>query len=331
MSDFTSLVSKWHKLMHFEDEIQQLAEQGINLIRENRIESITADYVNKLCSIRIEGSSSSQDFAKRVSEVLETEIPADHVSKICERFLTSFALVARNQIPRSIAVKKLLHARRFEIHWEQGNHVAKWPELDVSFPFESAVRLCADHFGCADKPLEDAITKQFLEDVVNNGVSIPRLKFETKVDSVSVFHWEDAFVVMDDDQGEENDESEKKGLSPILISFQDDSEFFERRLLENLKDTQFPGDIHFLTQFHVDQVERSATDEIYSGVQDLLYETESMYQLDRGKLLPAVSSPAYWALSASIPLKKPELTFRRARFVKTLNRIRQEHTATELV
>ncbi len=325
MSQFEDLIREWDEMMCMEFDAAPLEEHGISFVQEQRILDLTAEYIHKLGDIQKESDHRGSQFADRLLRTVHVgEWDRDQVRKICQRFLSSVGMIFRDEISRDLPRAKRLAARQFVIDWSTGDFLGRWPELSVEFSIRDSLVYCVEHIGGAEEKLGDAIVSQYLADLREGNVRIPRLALKAKVASSLIFQWEDATVPLGDPTPETSTSNLQFISSPIFAYFRELLEQSQQRLEHELMSKPDPENPNVVTSRIIDEMELADSDPIHDQVSSWLVNVGKYSGISQEHLVQKFAEVAYIQASEAIVRELPKATEKRVKVVKSLNSLRRK-------
>jgi hypothetical protein len=325
MSQFEDLIREWDEMMCLESDAASLEEHGISFAQEQRILDLTAQYICKLEGIQKESDNRGADFADRLFKNVQVDDRhRAQVREICQRFLSSVGMVFRDEIPRDLPRSKRLSARRFVVDWSTGDFLGRWPELGVEFSIRDSLVYCVEHIAGAEEKVGDAIVSQYLADLLEGNVRIPRLALKAKVASSLIFQWEDATVPLGDPTPATSTSNSQFISSPIFAYFRELLEESQQRLEHELMSKSDPENPNVVTSRIIDEMELTDSDPIHDQVSNWLVNVGKYSGISQEHLVQKFAEVAYVQASEAIVRDLPRATEKRVKVVKSLNSLRRK-------
>jgi len=329
MSQFEDLIREWDEMMCVESDVASLEDHGISFAHEQRILDLTALYICKLEGIQKESDNRGADFADRLFQNMHIDDRhREQVREICQRFLSSVGMIFRDEIPRDLPRAKRLAARGFVIDWKTGDFVGHWPELDVKFSIRDSLVYCVEHIAGAVEKLGDAIVSQYLAELREGNVRIPRLTLKAKVASSLIFQWEDASISLGDPTLAISTSHSQFIKSPIFEYFSELLEQSQQRLEHELMSKADPENPNVVTSWIIDEMELTDSDPIHDQISNWLVNVGKYSDISQEHLLQKFAEVAYIQASEAIVRELPKATEKRVKVVKSLNSLRQKQKRT---
>jgi len=325
MSQFEELIREWDVMMCMEFDAASLEVHGISFVHEQRILDLTAQYIRKLEGIQKDSNTRGSDFADRLFLSMQVaEHRRNQVREICQRFLSSVGMVFRDEIPRELPRSKRLGARRFVVDWSTGTIVGQWPELGIEFPVRDSLVYCVEHIAGAEEKLGEDIVSQYLAELQEGIVQIPRLTLREKVASSLVFQWEHASVSLENPAPATSTSVSQLVSSPILVYFRERLEESQRRMEQALMSKPEPENPNVVALRVIDEIELADSDPIHEQVSNWLSNVGKYSGISQDHLVQKFEEVAYAEASEAIVREMPQATEKRVKVVKSLNSLRRE-------
>jgi hypothetical protein len=321
MNDFAYLIREWNELMGRSSYGHASDSTCITIEQEQHVLELTARYIHRLEAIQSHADKRGSDFAERLVLSLEPEYDyTERILEICQRLLSSVGMTFRGEIPREIPRAKRLASRQFVIDWSNGDLVGAWPELEVTFPIRDAVEYCAEHMAGADEAILETLVLQYLRELRQGTMEIPRMTLESKGENTLTYRWEDASVSLDRDSTETiptNKLQETK--APILVFLEDELRDAEGRAQSFM--VQLHKDLYVEVSQIIDEIELN--EEIVEQVESFVSKAVDFGGVEPALILNEMRNPAYYGAIEAIGLQNSEALHQCAGVFKAVNRLRK--------
>lgn len=324
MSLFEDLIREWDEMMSIASGAISLEDHGISLVKEQRVLNLMARYIGKLEDMQRESDRRGSNFADRLINSLRIgEQHRDRIQEICQRFLSSVGMIFRDEIPRDLPRSKRLAARRFVVDWSSGNVVGQWPELGIAFSIRDSLAYCVEHVAGAVESFEQPIIEQYLADLQEGNLRIPRLTLIAKERFSLVFRWEDASVSLETSTQRDFNGVSDFATSPILVYFSERLEESQRRLEEELMAKAEPENPNVVASRVIDEIELADSDPIHERISKWLLNVGNYSGVSHDHLVKRFEEVAYAEASEAIVREMTAVTQKRVKVVKSLNLLRR--------
>jgi hypothetical protein len=325
MSQFEDLIREWDEMMCMESDAASLEEHEISFAQEQRILDLTAEYIHKLGGIQKESDHRGSQFADRLLRTVHVgERDRDQVREICQRFLSSVGMIFRDEISRDLPRAKRLAARQFVIDWSTGDFLGRWPDLSVEFSIRDSLVYCVEHIAGAVEKLGDAIVSQYLAELREGNVRIPRLTLKAKVAYSLIFQWEDASISLGDPTLATSTSHSQFIKSPIFEYFSELLEQSQQRLEHELMSKADPENPNVVTSWIIDEMELTDSDPIHDQISNWLVNVGKYSEISQEHLVRKLAEVAYIQASEAIAREQPKAIEKRVKVVKSLNSLRRK-------